>query len=239
MINNKDTFVEKLDECGEVKYEMTEIHSRILGKLKAVYGLVFKREKRDFLSLKNMQYFKGGVASPDARPRLHETLDTFINLANHYEFLGDDELKSYLEAHGVSITITKPSLEDGPVVVAKEENKELERSWQFAMAGETMPGTKKEVLNAILDRSIETQKAIEDKKEEIDKKAEDVSLECQVKKPFFLKAVAIKVQELKKKSVDNELKKIEDDVEASKDIISIFDALKTVEAQEQEEKTEE
>jgi hypothetical protein len=231
-MNNKDVFVEKLQECGEVKYEMTEIHSRIIGKLKTVYSLVFKRDKKDFLSLKNMQYFKAGVASPDARPRLHEVLDVFINLANHYDFLGDDELKGYLESRGIKIEITTPQLVDGAVVVDKEKNKEFEQSWKFAMSNEAIPGTNKEVLNAILDRAIEVQKAIEDKKEEIDKKAEDVNLECQVKKPFFMKALAIKLQEMKKRSVDNELKKVEDDIEASKDIISVFDALKTIESAE-------
>lgn len=237
-MNNKETFVEKLNECGEVKYEMTEIHSRILGKLKTVYYLVFKREKKDFLSLKNMQYFKAGVASPDARPRLHETLDTFVSLVNHYDFLGDDEIKDYLESRGITITVTRPLLEDGAISIAKEENKEFERSWKFAMSNEPIPGTKKEILNAILDRSIEVQKAIEDKKEEIDKKAQDVNFECQVKKPFFLKALAIKLMELKKRSVDNQLKKVEDDIEASRDIISVFDGSKE-EQTENTEKTEE
>ena len=221
-MNNKEVFIEKLNECGEVKYEMTEIHNRILGKLKSVYALVFKREKRDFLSLKNMQYFKGGVASPDARPRLHETLDTFINLANHYDFLDDDEIKTYLEAHGIKIEILVPQLVEEPVVIEKGKNKEFEQSWKFAMANEDVPGTNKEILNAILDRSIETQKAIEDKKEEINKKSEDVEVECQVKKPLFMKAIGIKLQELKKKSVDNEIKKVEDDIEASRDMILIF-----------------
>ncbi|MDD5649640.1 MAG: hypothetical protein PHF86_04370 [Candidatus Nanoarchaeia archaeon] len=230
-MNNKEVFVEKLNECGEVKYEMTEIHSRILSKLKTVYQLVFQREKKDFLSLKNMQYFKQGIASPDARPRLHEVLDVFVNLANHYNFLGDDELKEYLDSRGITFTITRPMLEDGAVSVSKEETKEFERSWKFAMANEAIPGTKKEILNAILDKAISVQKAIENKKEEIDKKAQDVDLECQVKKPFFFKALTIKIAEMKKRSVDNQIKKVEDDIEASKDIISIFDKA--------EEKTEE
>ncbi|MDD5650259.1 MAG: hypothetical protein PHF86_07585 [Candidatus Nanoarchaeia archaeon] len=225
-MNNREVFVEKLNECGEVKYEMSEIHSRIAGKLKHVYQLVFKREKRDFLALKNMMYFKGGIASPDSRPKLHEILDSFINLANHYNFLGDDELKEYLKTHGIEINIVQPSIEDGPVSVSKEETKNFERSWKFSMNNESIPGTKKEVLNSILDRAISIQKTIEDKKSEIEKSAEDVDIECQIKKPFFMKAISIKVQELKKRSVDNELKKVEDNIAASQDIISVFDSIK-------------
>jgi hypothetical protein len=223
-MNNKETFVEKLNECGEVKYEMSEVHSRILGRLKDVYKFVFNREKKDFLSLKNMMYFKAGVASPDARPRLHEVLDVFISLLNHYDFLGDDEIKCYLKEHGIEIELKKNQLEDGPVVVAKENTKNFERSWNFATNNQKIPETKKDILNALLDRAIEVQKIIEDKKEEVDKGANEVNLECQVKKPFFMRALAIKLKEMKKRSVDNELKRIEEDIDSSRDIIDVFDS---------------
>jgi hypothetical protein len=216
-------FVEKLNECGDVKYEMSEIFSRVLGKLKDVYTLVFTREKRDFLALKNMMYFKGGVPDPDSRARLHETLDKFISLVNHYDFLEDDEIKGYLEEHGIEINVITPQIQDGPIVIPKEDVKKFERSWNFAMANIKVPETKKELLNEILDKSIETQKAIEDRKDKISEKAQDVDVECQVKKPFFMKALSIKVKELKKNSVDNEIKKVEDDIEMSRDIISVFD----------------
>lgn len=221
-MNNKETFVEKLNSCGETKYEMAEVDSRIIGRLKDVYEFVFKREKRDFLTLKNMMYFKGGVENPDARPRLHEQLDKFISLINHYDFLGDDEASEYLKNHGIEIKVFTPQIEDGPVSVTKEETKKFERSWEFSMAGEKTPATKKEVLNAILDRSIGVTKSIEDKKEEINKSAEDVEAECLVKKPHFMKAVGIKVTELRKKSVDNELKKIEDDITANQEVVDVF-----------------
>ena len=226
-MNNKDAFMEKLNVCGEVKYEMSEVHSRIIGKLKDVYELVFKREKRDFLSLKNMMYYKGGVESPDARPRLHEQLDKLICLINHYDFLGDDEISEYMKEHGVEIKVTSPQMQDGPVRIEKEDTKAFERSWEFSMNGEKAPATKKEVLNSIIDRAIEVQKVIEDKKEEIEKGAEDVEAECLVKKFFFMKAVGIKVQELKKRSVDNEIVKIESDIESNRDIINIFNTSET------------
>jgi hypothetical protein len=217
-MNNKESFVEKLNLSGDIKYEMSEVHSRIIGKLKDVYETVFKREKKDFLSLKNMMYFKGGVASPDARPKLHEILDIFITLANHYDFLGDDEVTEYLKQNGIEIKITTPQIEDGPV-----DTKKYEKSWKFAMNGEKELGTKKEVLNAILDRALVVQKTIEDEKEQINTHAENVESECLVKKQFFMKAVSVKVEELKKKSVDNALKKMEDDVVSNQEIISVFD----------------
>lgn len=220
-MNNRDTFVEKLNESGEVKYEMSEIHSRILGKLKQVYYIVFKREKKDFLTLKNMVYFK--ESDTETKSRLHELLDNFTNLVNHYDFLGDDEIKEYLKINGIEFTIVKPQLLDGPIEIEKDSTKDFERSWKFAMANESIPQTRKEILNTILDKAIETQRAIEIKKEEIEKIAQDVDLQCQIKKPFFLKALAIKLLEIKKRSVDNQLKKVEDDIEASKDIISVFD----------------
>ena len=222
-MNNKESFVEKLNLSGDIKYEMSEVHSRIIGKLKDVYEVVFKREKKDFLSLKNMMYFKGGVASPDARPKLHEILDIFITLANHYDFLGDDEVTEYLKQKGIEIKITTPQIEDGPVVIAKDDTKKYEKSWKFAMNGEKELGTKKEVLNAILDRALVVQKTIEDEKEQINTHAENVESECLVKKQFFMKAVGIKVKELKKQSVDNEIVKMESDIESSKDIIEVFD----------------
>jgi len=222
-MNNKESFVEKLNLSGEIKYEMSEVHSRIISKLKDVYGIVFKREKKDFLSLKNMMYFKAGVASLDAKPKLHEVLDNFITLANHYEFLGDDELSEYLKQKGIEIKVTQPQIEDGPVVVSKDDTKKYEKSWQFSMNDEKELGTKKEVLNAILDRALEVQKTIEGQKEQVNEHAENVEAECQVKKPYFMKAVGIKVKELKKRSVDNEIVKMESDIESSRDIINIFD----------------
>ena len=195
-------------------------------------------KKRDFLSLKNMQYFKAGVASPDARPRLHEILTTVVNLINHYDFLGDDEIKEFFKEHGIEFNVIAPQFEDGPVVITKDDTKNFERSWKFAMNNEKTPDTKNEVLNMILDRALEVQKGVENKKEEIDKTADEVDAECQVKKPFFMKALGIKLAELKKRSIDNALKRIEDDVEASRDIISVFNEAKedAVEVDQEEEK---
>jgi len=224
MLNNKETFIEKLNTCGEVKYEMSEVQSRIQGHLKNIYQFIFKREKRDFLTLKNMLYFKGGVASPDARPKLHEQLDVMINLINHYDFLGDDEIKGYLLQHGIEMNVVTPQIADGPIVLSKEDTKPFEQSWKFCLGNEKVPDTKKELLNEIIDRALDTQKSIENKKEEIDKNCVDVELECQVKKSFFMKAIGIKVKEIKKKSVDNEIAKMETDIESSRDIISVFDA---------------
>jgi hypothetical protein len=223
-MNNKKTFVEKLNGCGEIKYELSEVHSRIIGKIKDVYELVFKREKRDFLMLKNMMFFKAGIENPDSRPRLHEQLDKFISLINHYDFLGNNEISNYLKEQGIEIKVIAPQIEDGPVNVIKEDTKKFEKSWEFSMVGETAPATKKEVLNMILDRALDVQKVIEDKKEKIDNDAEDVEAECLVKKPFFMKAVSIKVTELKKKSVDNELKKIEDDIVSNQEVVDVFDS---------------
>lgn len=223
-MNNKETFVETLVVCGEAKYEMSEVHNRILNRIKNLYAIVFKRDKKDFVSLKNMMYFKGGVASPDARPKLHEELDKFIKLANHYDFLGDDELKKYLEENGITISVTVPQFEDVPLALDKKEEKEFEKTWKFTMNNIAVPATTKGILNELIDRSIEVQKSIEDKKEQIEHGAEQVDAECQVKKPYFMKALGIKVQELRNKSVDNELKKIEDSIEASQEVINIFDA---------------
>jgi hypothetical protein len=234
-MNNKETFVEKLNSCGEVKYEMSEVHSRIIGKIKDVYEVVFKREKSDFLALRNNMYFKGGVKTPDSRPMLHEMLDKFINLVNHYDFLGDDELTGYLKEHGIELKVTQPQIQDGPIVVSKEDTKKFERSWEFSMAGEKAPATKKEVLNMILDRSLDVTKTIENKKEEIDKFCSDVEAECQVIKPYFMKAVGIKVKEIQKKSVDNEIVKIETDIESNRDIIEVFNVVVKEDAVEKDE----
>jgi len=234
-MNNKETFVEKLNICGEVKYEMCDIDNRIMSSIKSVYGFIFKREKKDFVSLKNMMYFKGGVASPDARPKLHEFLDGFIKLVSHYDFLGDDEIKTYLSEHGVDIEITQQQIQDGPASVSKEDTKNFERSWNFSMNNQKAPETKKELLNAILDRAVEIQHTIQDKKEEIEKGAEEVKIDCQIKKSFFMKALGIKVTEIKKKSVDNEIVKIEDDIQSSRDIISLFDENKQNESSEEEQ----
>ena len=222
-MNNKEVFIDNLNQCGEVRYEVSEIHSRIISKIKDVYKIVFGREKCDFSNLKNMMYFKGGVETPDSRPRLHEKLDEFINLVNHYEFLGDEEIKGYLKEHGISLGVEKKQIEDGPIVVLKEDTKNFERAWEFIFGTEHVPATKKEILNRIIDRSVEVQKTIENKKDEISEKADNVDSSCQIKKPFFMKAIQIKVKELKKRSVDNEIVKIESDIESSKEIISVFD----------------
>lgn len=222
MMNNKETFVEKLSSCSEVKFELSEVHSRIISKIKDVYEIVFKRDKSDFLALRNNMYFKGGVKTPDSRPMLHEMLDKFINLVNHYDFLGDDEIVGYLKQKGIELKVTQQQIQDGAVIVTKEDTKKFERSWNFSMNGEKIPTTKKEVLNMILDRSLEVTKTIEDKKEEIDKFCSDVETECQVIKPYFMKAVGIKVKEIQKKSVDNEIEKIETDIESNRDIIEVF-----------------
>jgi hypothetical protein len=236
-MNNKEIFVEKLKESGEVKYEITEVHSRIIGKIKQVYALVFGREKRDFLSLKNMMFYKDGVPEPDSRSRLHDFLNTFVCLVHHYEFLGEDEISEYLKQAGIQITLSSNSLEDGDVKVAEDKEKLLKQSWDFAMVPDKMPEKKKEVLNIILDRALAVQKVILEKNSEIDEDASDVEADCQVKKPLYMKAIQIKVKELQKRSVDNELVKVEEDVGAALDMVSVFkeEQEATVEKDKEEE----
>jgi len=236
-LNNKEVFVKKLKESGEIKYEMTEVHNRIIGKLKQVYSLVFGREKRDFLSVKNMMFYKNGVPEPDSTSRLYDFLNTFVCLVHHYDFLGEDEIIEYLKEAGIELTISSNSLEDGDIKVAEDQEKNLKHSWDFAMVGDKMPEKKKELLNMILDRSLAVQKVILEKKSEIDEDADDVQADCQVKKPLFMKALQIKVKELQKRSVDNELVKVEEEIEAARDLVEVFKEQE--EAKESKEETKE
>lgn len=223
-MQNKEIFIEKLNTCGEVKYEVSEVHSTFMRGIKNIYNIVFKREKKDFLLFKNMMYFKGGVESPDSKAKLHIFLDSFINLINHYEFVENNEIKEYLKAGGIEATIVKRQFEDGPITIEKEDRKKYSRTWRYAMLNMVEPESKKEILKELVDRAIGVQKTIEDKKYDIDKEADTVQIECLVKKPYFNKAVQIKVKEMKKKSVDNEIKKVEDAIEASQEIIEVFGA---------------
>jgi hypothetical protein len=221
-MNNRETFVEKLNSCGEIKYEVSEVHNRVQNKLKNVYGLAFKTDKKNFGTLKTMQYFKGGVENPDARSKILDMLDKFINLVNHYEFIGDKEIVNYLAERGIQLTVLTPEIVDGPIVIEKDDEKEFNRSWSFAMPGEAAPATKKELLDKILKRSLEVQKDIENKNEQIEDGAKTVEDACSMKKALFMKALGIKYKELQKRSVDNELLKVEDELEATQDVVNYF-----------------
>lgn len=222
-MQNKEIFIEKLNTCGETKYEMSEVHGTFMSGIKTIYNLVFKREKKDFLFFKNMMYFKGGTEASD-KPKLHVFLDSFINLVNHFDFIESNEVKKYLNAAGVDVNIVKPQFEDGPIIVDKEDRKKYGRTWKYAMLNMEEPESKKKMLAELIDRALSIQKTIEDKKDDIDKEADTVQVECMVKKPYFNKAVQIRVKEMKKKSVDNEIKKVEDAIEASQEIIEVFGA---------------
>jgi len=221
-MNNKDLFLEKMNESGDTKYEMSEIHSRIIGRIKSLYGLVFNREKKDFLTLKNMIFFKSGVPEPESRSRLHDMLDNFIHLANHYDFLGEDEIVEYLKEAGIEISFTKKLVEDGPVQIIKEEQKNFDKAWEFSMGGEPVPATKKEFLNVILDKALVEQKTVMDKKGKIDVNAEDVQNECMIKKPHFMKAINIKFKELKKRSIDNDIEDAEKDIVSAQEVVTFL-----------------
>lgn len=219
---NKEIFIEKLNNCGEVKYEMSEVQGQFMSGIKSIYNIVFKREKKDFLLFKNMKYFKSGIGDPDAKAKLHILLDNFISLLNHYDFIDDSEIVDYLKAGGVDVSITKPQFEDNPIIIAKEDRKKYYNSWKYAMRDREEPASTKAMLKELIDEALSTQKVIENKKSDIDKDVETVEVECMVKKPYFTKAIQIKVKEMKKQSVDNEIKKIEDAVEATQEIIEMF-----------------
>lgn len=221
-MNNQETFVEKLNSCGEIKYEVSQVHNRVQAKLKNVYGLAFKRDKKEFGSLKTMQYFKGGVENPDARSKILDMLDNFITLVNLYDFIGDNEITNYLSEKGIKLEVISPDIKDGQVEIEKEDAKEFKRSWSFGMTGQEPPATKKELLSLILQRSLEVQKDIENKNEQIEDGAKIVEEACSMKKPLFMKALAFKYKELQKQSVDNALLKVEDDLEATQEIVDYF-----------------
>lgn len=228
-MNNKEVFIEKLKVCGEVKYEMSEVHNRILNGIKNLYQIAFKKDKKEFSNLKNAIFFRKGLELQDSKPKLHSKLDEIISLINHYELLENNRIKEYFEQHGIKIEVIVPEIEDKDLDISKEEKKKFEKTWNYTMVSEIapeIPQTKKEFLKQILERSLNIQNVVEDKKEEIDKTAEEVDTECQIKKQHFMKALNIKLKELKMKSVDNELVRMETDIEASKDIISIFDTLR-------------
>jgi hypothetical protein len=221
-VENKDLFIENLNKCGEVKYEVSQVHNRVLSKLKNVYAIVFQADKKNFNSFRNMKFYQAGVQSPEARPKLHEFLDSFINLLNHYELIGDTSMTDYLKEHGVKTELLFPELKDGPVEIEKDKKKDFNNNWSFSMGEQKIPETKKELLREILIRSTEVQKESCTKQEQIEEGAKLVEDGCKIKKSLFMKALNIKCKEIQQKSVDNELVKVEEDMEQTQDIVDYF-----------------
>jgi hypothetical protein len=224
-MNNKEIFIEKLNACGEIKYDVSQINNRNIAKIKTLYSIAFKTDKKNFSALHNMKYSSANLKLDEEKSKLLTMLDNFIKLVNHYDFISDNAITGYLADNGIQVSLITSTLKDETIDLEnldKKERKEFEQAWQFAMPGQDIPSTKKELLNMLLERSLAVQKDSCDKQEKIETEAKAVEDSCEVKKSLFMKALNIKYKELQKRSVDNELVKVEEEMEKTQDIVEIF-----------------
>ena len=230
-MKNEDVFKKEVDDGAHIRYEINEDHFTILSKLSKLYKAYFNRDQKEFRYAKDILYYKGGWPSENTPPKAQSLANHIADAYMILSFLGKEEdINFYLSERGLKIMpLNEESyhgrylLSDIDYVLDEKREKSVKELW-FDLFGIAIPAEPKEVLDTMMNLAIEKQKTICELADKIKiEKGELVQETCDVKVPFYLKAVNISCKKLKGDDINNELDKMEDSMEQTKICIDFFD----------------
>ena len=171
-IKNVKIYQEKLDESIEIRKEINE---ELWTEMKSLSKSFFETTgctNKEFISVKNHLYYKGGYPNENSRARLENTVENFVSLCRILDFLGrTDDLNEYLKTYGLKIEILNPMKKDKLIINA---------------------------ANKIMNKALELQAIICEKADIIKiTNAQEIDEQCEIIKNHFIKEVNLNVKKQK------------------------------------------
>lgn len=204
-MENKELYTKKLDESGNVRKEINDVHRRSLKDLQIQFSKVTGLDHRLFIIAKDMLYYSGGYPNENSRAKLDVMVERFAAICKILRFLGEESiLNEYLKQYGIDVKIT-----------VGFENKEVD----FEGKKQKMS----DVSNSLMEKALSLQEIICKLSDSIKiVAADEVEKKCGIKRPHFVGAVNLKYKQLKGRNLDDDLSKINVDIVSNTESISVF-----------------
>ena len=204
-MDNKEVYTTKLDESGETRKILNEVHHATMKTLQKKFEAVTGHSPKLFALAKDMLYYTGGYPKDTSRAKLDVMIDKIAQISKILTFLKEDAiLNEYCRRYGIEIKVTSP-LED--------KETDYEGKQQFtSTAAEQMMGDAMTTQGTIC-KLADTIK--------IDA-AEEVTRKCGILGPHFVSAVNLKYKQMKGRPIDDELAKADLVMLSNKEAMSVF-----------------
>lgn len=223
-MQNRDFFIQKVNEGAEIRSELNKKHHKHLGKLALLFNYAFEYSTHTFKYLNDIVYYKGGWPKENTPPRLETLIKHVSSVIQFFTLAGKtEELNEYCEKYGIEITIKKPfdcfnnnKLHDG-----FKFNKLLKKLYP-----DIKLESKKEIINFLFDEGNDVQEIICKLADEIKlENAKMVQAKCNIKKKHYVNIVNIKAGNIdspQSTKVNKRIDNIKNDVTQLTQAISIF-----------------
>lgn len=211
-MKNENFYKKKVQEASETKYDISEQHSPVMRNISKMFKMVYGENPKKFNTVKNMLFYTGGYPTPNSPAKLEVLLEQFISSYIYLSILKKDgDFVRTLANNGIKISIDESLLKDGSVDLYPKQFKKFIKMWKQVYGDDEVPKSKHELLNLLMDKALNEQRIINEMNDQIKViDAEQVQQECEVEKPYFMKAVSLKYKTLKNKPIEDDIKKIED-----------------------------
>jgi len=219
-MKNEEVYKETLAKSSETRFTLNEDHHPRIKKLSEIFSRVFGEEGKIFKLIEGMLYYTGGYPSENSPPRLDELVERFANVCRYYAFIDKDiEITNLLEKHSIVVNITK--MKNDAFKPTPEDKEAIKKLFKELNIDESMPQTKLDLFNKIMNEALDEQKIICQLADTI--KIDDASVideQCEIIKSAYIKAVNMKYKEMKDKSIDKDVQRIDKTVQSLTEVIN-------------------
>lgn len=211
-MKNETFYKKKVQEASETKYDISEQHSPVMRNISKMFKMVYGENPKKFNTVKNMLFYTGGYPTPNTPAKLDVLIEQFVATYKYLAILNKHhDIARKLLNNGIHIEINSNVLHDGTLNISPKQFKKFIKSYKRVFGDVELPKTQHELLNMMIDKALNEQRIINEMNDQIKViDAEQVQQECEVEKPYFMKAVSLKYKTLKNKPIEDDIKKIED-----------------------------
>jgi hypothetical protein len=219
-MRNEEQFTTLVNEAAAKKYEASAHHGLSIKDATKIFKKGFGKDPKDIKLIKDTVFYKNGYPNENSPGKLHKIFAEFAAVLKYYNYLGmERELEGYFKMFGFSSELTSLSFYsqlDAPIKA--KDSKKLTKTYNQLFHPddeyELENISKSDLLHKLLGLLVLKEQALCDIKDEVKFKIEpEAEEECDVQKKHFSKVVALKVQDLKKGNVKENLEKLELDRE--------------------------
>lgn len=214
MSDDKRSYAELLEDSAVTKMEVDDVHKPRMSGLKKIFKTAFGAKPKAFKFANDMIYFKGGYPKADSPPKAAKVFGALADYVFMLEAAGQkDKIDGYLRSIGLEVNRigTYPNPYDTPLIA---NGGKLQAAWDAQFQGQQLPQTGGALLKKLFDEGQEVQCAICELSDEVKLiNAAEAEADHGITKGPFMKAVGVRLAEMKKGDGAEKLQKIDENIE--------------------------
>jgi hypothetical protein len=211
---NEEMYIKSLEEVSNEKFKTEEGTKENLKQLKKIFKKITKFAPKSFKMIYEFLFYKGSIPFENSPAKIITFLDQIGTTFSVYKLMGKDvTFNEFLSTnYGIKIIEIEEGFIDKTLNTHIEDDTVKELYQRYTLQNDN-PKDTKDYLKGIFKEAINLQSQIEDTKQIVETKSNEIQETCKINKGNFIKSVMLKVKQMikGKEEMNEEIKKIHED----------------------------